>query len=287
MEVSVIAGRINRVIPVRIIRVVERAVYLTIQVGTGIDDIKVTDLPFDGHGHLIPLVISKLFFEVRDRAISIDKITEVLTPGALAFLLLVLELRRNRPVIVEVNQHRQSGAHSFNRVVVILGDRCVIQRDVVVGCASYAGEGAGSALVINPSSVLAHPTNQTDRGVVTQRRVDVALCGVASIVAVHHVALKAISSREARRIWLVSDNSDGAGLRAGAVERALGARQRLNSGNVVHMDVEVALNRRNRLLIQIHANTGLRCGCLSISARRDAAHVDREKAHPTCRRGLN
>ena len=287
MQISVVAGCINRVIPVRVIRVVKRAVYLTIQVGTGVDDIKVTDLPLDGHGHLVPLVISKLFFEVRDRAISIYKITEVLSPRALAFLLLVLELRRNRPVIVEVNQHGQPGTHGFNRVVVVLGDRCIIQRDVVVGCARYAGERAGSALIINPSSVLAHPTNQTDRGVVTQRRVDVALCGVAGIVAVHHVALEAISSREARRIWLVSDNSDGASLRAGAVECALGARQRLNSGNVVHMDIEVALNRRNRLLIQIHANTGLRGRCLSISARRDAAHVDREKAHAACRRGLN
>src|ERR1700735_4819126 len=40
------------------------------------------------------------------------------------------------------------------------------------------------------------------------------------------------------------------------------------------MDVEVAVNRRNRLFVQIHADAGLGAGMIAVSAAGDAAHIN-------------
>ena len=53
------------------------------------------------------------------------------------------------------------------------------------------------------------------------------------------------------------------------------------------MNIEVALNRSDRLLVEIHAYARLRGRRLSVSPRRNAAHVDIKKSDTTSRRWLD
>ena len=105
MKIRVITGGVNGVIPVGIIRVIERSINLSIQIRTCVHHVKIADLALDGHCHLVPLVIGIFFLEVGNGLIAVDEITEILTPGAFSLLFLILHLRRHSPVVVQVDQH--------------------------------------------------------------------------------------------------------------------------------------------------------------------------------------
>ena len=56
------------------------------------------------------------------------------------------------------------------------------------------------------------------------------------------------------------------GLRARAVQRALRTRQRFDARDVVHVDVERALDRGDGLLVEILADARLRTGVVAVVA---------------------
>ena len=146
------------------------------------------------------------------------------------------------------------------------------------GSVASTGERARRQHVVDPARVLAVPAHDPDRGLLPDRHVDEALGDVARIVPVDHVAFEPVTGVEPRGIGLVRDDADRARLRARAVQRALRTGQRLDPRDVVHVDVEVALDRRDRLLVQVHADAGHRRDGLAVAAGRDAAHVHGREA---------
>ena len=78
---------------------------------------------------------------------------------------------------------------------------------------------------------------------------------------------------ELRRIRLVRDDADGAGLGARAVQRALRTGEHFDARDVVDLDVERALDRGDRLLVEVHADRRQRTRVVGVLAAGDAAHV--------------
>ena len=87
-----------------------------------------------------------------------------------------------------------------------------------------------------------------------------------------------VAGRERARIGLVGDDADRARFGARAVQRALRTRERLDARDVVDVDVERALDRGDRLLVEIHADARQRAGVVAVAAARDAAHGDVREA---------
>ena len=117
--------------------------------------------------------------------------------------------------------------------------------------------------------VPAHEANGT---ALAQRQIHIAFGNVATF-AIERAAFEIISGAELRGIRLVGDDADRAGLRACAVERSLRTCERLDSRDVVHVNVERTLNRRNGHLIEILAHGGLRSRVIAVIA---AAHAAKE-----------
>ena len=116
---------------------------------------------------------------------------------------------------------------------------------------------------------------------VAQRNVDEAFGEIALVAVGDRVALEARSRRRSPTwIGLVGDDADRAGLRARAVQRALRARQRFDARDVVHVDVERALDRGDRLLVEILADAGLRTGVVAVVAAAAPRMKTRAKPGP-------
>src|SRR5207237_2390580 len=107
--------------------------------------------------------------------------------------------------------------------------------------------------VVDESSIALGPADETDRCVGRQRLVDEAFGDIATLAAQRR-ALQIVRGLEAARIGLVRDDAHRARFGACAVQRALRARQCLDARDVVNMDVERALNSRDRLLVEIYTD---------------------------------
>ena len=92
------------------------------------------------------------------------------------------------------------------------------------------------------------------------------------------VEAKAVAGLVAAGIGLVGDDADRAGLRTGTVQGALRTGQHLDARDVVDVDVERALDRRHRLLVEVDADARQRPGMVAVAAAGDATHVDLRKA---------
>ena len=130
-----IPGRvINAVVEVRIVRVVERRIDLAVEVVAGVRQVEVADVAFDREPRLPPLVVGVLLREVRDSVVAgDDEVVEVVAPGSVAVLVLNHEGRRDRPVVVQIHAQCRARAVRLDRVVVVLGELVVVDRNVVVG----------------------------------------------------------------------------------------------------------------------------------------------------------
>src|SRR5690606_28180244 len=104
------------------------------------------------------------------------------------------------------------------------------------------------------------------------------LGGVALAAAVDGRAFEVEPRGECRGVGLVGDDADRAGLRAGAVQRALRAGERPDACNVVDANVERTLDGRDRLLVEINADARQGAGVIRVLATRHAAEVHRGRA---------
>ncbi len=129
------------------------------------------------------------------------KFVEVVAPGSVAVLVLNHEGRRDRPVVVQIHAQCRARAVGLDRVVIVLGELVVVDRDVVVvtswlaeigvrndisvvildsGASVIPGpERARGGHVVDPAGVLAVPAHEPDRGLIPDRHVDEALGDVA------------------------------------------------------------------------------------------------------------
>ena len=198
----------------------------------------------------------------------------ILGEETVAVLQLEDERRRDRPIVVQIDLQRRARAVGVDAVEVFLGIRVVVDGDGRNAEARIAGISALAGYVVDIARVMLAPGHDADCDVVRQRHVDVALGGVAFAAMRHGVALHVIGGRETARVRLVGDDADGAGFRAGAVKRALGAGKYLHAIDVVEMHVERAADRRDRLFVQINADGGQRARVVAVIAADDAAHAD-------------
>ena len=156
--------------------------------------------------------------------------------------------RRHRPVIVQFNAKRDAATIGF-RIIIIFFDKVLI-----VGDNAGAGIGPAAAHIVDIAAIATIPAHRTHRDRVAQRGVDKAFKRPTDAAMRHGVQLTAHLAIKALGIRLVGDDLDRTRHGACAIERALRPSERLNTGDVIDMDVERALNGRDRLFIQIHAN---------------------------------
>src|SRR6185312_15383902 len=98
--------------------------------------------------------------------------------------------------------------------------------------------GAGRRDIVDVAGLVLIPSDQTDRRRVSQWQIDESLESAARTPVFDEVALDVVGGLEDAELGLVRDDADGAGLRTRPVQRALRARQRLNAGDVVKMQIE-------------------------------------------------
>ena len=89
----------------------------------------------------------------------------------------------------------------------------------------------------------------------------------------HRVAAEVVGGGEVRGVGLVGDDADGARFRACAVEGALRALQHFDARDVVDVNVDGAVDGRDRLLVQIGADGRLRGRVVAVLPAHHAAHV--------------
>ena len=154
------------------------------------------------------------------------------------------------------------------RVVVVFFD----QIGVVHGDAG----GRESTLVIDvvdPAGFSFVPTDHAQRGDIRQRNIEEAFQHMAVTAAADAVHFKRIAGGKCAGIWLVGDDLDGTGLRAGAVKRALRTGQCFHAFDVVDMRFDGAADAGDRLFIKIDADRGGRAGMVAVAAADNAADV--------------
>jgi hypothetical protein len=173
---------------------------------------------------------------------------------------------RQRPRIAEVDAERDARAGLGPVVVVVLDARAVVERD------ARHREDAGRADVVDVARLVLGPAHHADGGLVTDRQVHEALGHVAH-VAFQRAARELDPRVEFTHLRLVGDDADGAGLGAGAVQRALRSRQHLDARHVVDLHVERALDGGDGLLVEVHAHRGQWARMVGVLAAGNAAHV--------------
>ena len=277
-ETSEITRGVDVVVPIGVVRVVERSIHVAVELVTRVREIEVADLAFDSEADLVPLVLRVFVAEVLHGVVAGGEAAEVVAESANALLFLHLHDRGEGPVVVQLNPQRSARTGGVDGVVVVLDVGGVVDGEVISRRARIARVGAGAGDVIDPAGLLHLPAHQAHCSLLADGHVDEALGHIALATVVDGVAFQRIASREARSIRLVGDDADGARLRAGAVQRALRTGQRLDAGDVVQVDVQVALNGGDGLLVEVGAHARLRGGGLTVTAGDDAAHVDGSEA---------
>lgn len=222
---------------------------------------------------LPPSVLASLWLEVRNPEVAERwRIAE----RAVRLLVLAHDLRRHGPAVVQVDLERRARSKRVGVVVIVLHERGVVDR------AAPTREGARGGHVVDVAWVVRGPPDEADRSTLRDRNIDEALGAVALVAVGDRVAIEVEARREARRIGLVRDDADRAGLRTRPIKRALRSRERLDSSDVVDAHIERALDGCDGLFIEVDADTRSRAGVIVVLAACDAAHVDPRGAGAEC-----
>ena len=263
------AGAEQGVVEEGIVRVVGLGVDPAVHVGRGDDEVEVGDPALDRQGSLVPPVVPGFRKIVGDLHRTLGP---VVGEDAVGLGVLAHEGGPDRPALVQVDQARDAHAPGVDLVVVVLG------QGVVVDGHARGRIGARALHIVDVAAVMGVPGDEADRHAVVQGDVDQALEGVARAAVADGVHADVVGRREARRVGRVGDDLDRAGLRAGAVEGALRAREGLDPGDVIDMQVERPADGGDGLLVEVGPDAGHGAGVVAIPAGGDAAHVDRGEA---------
>ena len=243
VEIIAVAG--ERVVEIGIVGIVRLAGDFAVHIGAGIGDIEVADLALDGERALDPFVVEPLGVELHRLEIAEAGFDPERT---VRHLPLAHDLRGDRPIVVEVDAQRGARAIGVDSVVIILDERGVVHRD------PGGREGQAARDIVDIAGVMPVPHHEPRRDVARQRHVDEAFAGIAEPAVRNAVKLELHRAVDATEIGLVGDDADGARLARRAVQRALRPGQRLDPGDVEHVNVERALDGGDRLLVEIGAD---------------------------------
>ena len=260
----------DRVVEEGVVRIVGFNLVATAEEAVGVGQVPIAELALNRQAR-IPPFIGRSFGVVLDRFIFAATFLRI---AAVGLLDLAHQRRGDRPAVIKVDTKGDAAAIGFGIVIVLFDKRRI------VGNNARGRESAGARDIVDIATVAAVPADCTDRDVLADRGVDEAFHRATNIAMRHAVQFRAQLSVKALGVRLVGNELDRAGHGAGTVERALRACERFHARQIVNMDVERALNGRDRLFIQIHANGRLRGGVVGVLARGDRAEVNLAEAWP-------
>ena len=263
VEIGAVTGQ--GVVPETVVVVVGFGIDRAVETGEGVGQVEIADLALHRQRRLGEVVVRLLGIEMRDRQIA-DAGVE--TGTAVSAHVLGDDARRDRPVLVEVDAQRRTHAVGVRIVVILFDAIAVVDGD------ARGRERPASEHIIDVTRFVFLPADEANGDLVVDRQVEEAFGDMADAAAVDAVGLDAVTARARAGVRLAGDDAHRAGLRTGAVQRALRAGQRFKPLDVVHVDVERTLDRGDRLLVEVHAHARLRAGVVAVAAAGDAAHVD-------------
>ena len=186
---------------------------------------------------------------------------------AVGLLHLAHDLRKEGPAVVQVHLERGAPALGLDRVGVVLHLIRVVEHD------AGTRELHAGMLVVDVAGLLFVPAHQTHRREIGQRQIDETFDGIAHSAVGDVIHVQVVAGREGAGVRFVGDDAHGAGLGARAVQSSLRPRERLDPGDVIDVDVEIAVDGRDRLFVEIGADARQRSGVIAVAAARHAAHV--------------
>ena len=240
-DVRAVAGQ--RVVPERIVAVVAFFLLVALEMRVRVDQVEVADLALHGQGGLNPAVVGVLRIEMREGQVADLRIGSDIAVGD---RLLPHDGGADRPVIVDVELQRRASAADVDIVVVVLGGSGAHQGRRLRAAMRIADRDAGGRerartdFVVDVAGIMFVPTDQANGRAGRHRYVDHALGGIANAAVIDRIDASAVAGGKTAGVGFVGDDAERAGLRAGAVQRALRTGQRLDAGDVVHVDVERA-----------------------------------------------
>ena len=278
LKIALIA-RAKAVIGHGVIGVVVQQLDVAAEIAGSADHVEIADMAVDGGLRLVPLVVLA--------GIGIIMHLQIAHPGieaeiAQRNLLLRGDLRVDRPAFDRFPQQRQAAADFIAAVVVVLRLAGVVQRETgqrVLIAQVQDGRAAVGKLaivghVVDVTAFLAVIAHGADRQRFGDGDIDETLGLAAEIAAAKLVGFQVHAAGKFAKLGLVGDHADGAGQRAGAEQRALRARQRLDAFHVIHVHIGQAVHV-DRDIVEIIAS-----GRVSAAGRHDAAEIDFGAARP-------
>ena len=297
----------------QVVRVVHPLVGVPIGVGPGVDDIQPEEPAFKGQVGVLDFIVDELRLVPLDLEVLEVRVRVEDTVG-LDFLLGVG--REEPPVVGEVVAEGQAAASVAGLVDVVInqvGIVGILEVDIgKVGAslealavlanlhaivASFVGFPEAGALaqvlgaghIVNPAALGVRVAHGAQGGLVRQGQVDHALEVVAGLAVADGAGAELQAAVGARRVRLVGDHADGAGLGAGAEQSALGTGQDFQALHVRRVDVQVAARLRQRLLVQVEGDIGRKASHAGSGevgrGRGNAAHIDGGLARASAARG--
>ena len=262
---KVFAGGGGLIVEERIIRIVLRFVVVARQPAGGIDDVEVAHLALDRERCLRPRIarlVGKPLVSIKISGRGV--VGERTGPRGND---LSHEARRDGPVVADVDFERAAAALRVDIVGIVLHERRIGERD------PGGWENHRLRYDVDEAGLMLVPADEANGSNRAQGNVDEALDRATHAAMVDVVGFKIVARREMRRVGLVGDDADGACFGARAVERALGSGERFHARDIVDVNVEYAVDRRDWLLVEVDAHRRQRAGMVLKHARGNAAHV--------------
>ena len=263
-----------------VVGIVVFGIGLAIEIGTGIGHIPVADLALDGQRCLDELVVAEIRVEVLIHQLAHGRIEAV---GTVALGILVHHRGSDGPAVVQIDLERGARTVAFGVIDVALHMGGIVDRHAILDAAHDiaqkivnrgAAESPVATDIVNIAGIALPIADHAQCRAAGKRQIDHAfeLAAVAAVLDMVDLAIGARFDPGGR--GLVGDDADRAGFRRSAVKCALRTRKAFDTGDVIDVDIKIAADRRNRLLIKIDADRGQRAGMVAIAARGNAAHVD-------------
>ena len=278
----------QRVVEIGIIRIVAVGQRLAAQMAAGDGEVPIADLALDRQRGLNPFVVAAFGVVLHRLQAARHRGRAFLRKAAVRFLDLSHQRRADRPVVVEFDPEREARAIGVDGVIILFDQVGVVLRDVVAGKVDHriifaVAIGVGVLAdridarprdIVDIAGVVTIPADEAQRRTVADPGVDEALGNAADAAARDAVEFEPHRAIGAAGVGLVGDELDRARHRARAVKRALRPRERLDAREVIGVNVERALDGRDRHFVEIRADGRQRGRMVGVFARCDAAEID-------------
>ena len=250
---------------VRVPGVVDRRIHITIEVAARVNDIEHRQSALEGPRREPEIVLVVVRRKAIDRAVAGQ--IGVVCPDTFGVERLLRMLQQQLPVVVD--EIRRADAYArIGRVVEVLFDELVVARCRNQLVLRVGQRPAGDAIdhdsaavpaavcrvvenVVDPATLAIVVGSNPDGEALGHGNIDVGLDRIARLTTRRRRVAHVEAGLEFSMVRFVSDEPDGAGLRAGSEQGALGAGQDFDAFQVRRIDVEITPLHGNGLLVEI------------------------------------